>query len=252
MKKFDTFQAFARGAKSLVAILLVMLMAVGNLFAQTTYTFSNYTAGTQYAIDEQHVLDDVLTIYTTDCHFRTDQLRIYSNTSHNGFFYSNALPNNIDSISFNIGYKVDNLLVYGSTDGLTWTLVGSIATTENYTDRGIGFGNNEFNYFKCDVEGDQQLRITSFTMFYKTTPEPPTPIVVSVPTFTPEAGTYDAAQNVTIACATDGAAIYYTLDGTTPTANSTLYENAIEITETATINAIAFVGETASDVATAT
>lgn len=252
MKKFDTFQAFARGAKSLVAILLVMLVAVGSLFAQTTYTFSNYTAGTQYAVDEQHVLDDVLTIYTTDCHFRTDQLRIYSSTSHNGFFYSNALPNNIDSISFNIGYKVDNLLVYGSTDGLTWTLVGSIATTEAYTDRGIGFGNNEFNYFKCDVEGDQQLRITSFTMFYKTTPEPPTPIVVSVPTFAPEAGTYTAAQNVTIACATEGAAIYYTIDGTTPTANSTLYENAIEITETTTINAIAFVGETASDMATAT
>lgn len=37
MKKIDTFQAFARGAKSLVAILLVMLMAVGSLFAQTTY-----------------------------------------------------------------------------------------------------------------------------------------------------------------------------------------------------------------------
>ena len=38
MKKFDTFQAFARGAKSLVAILLVMLMAVGILFAQKTYS----------------------------------------------------------------------------------------------------------------------------------------------------------------------------------------------------------------------
>ena len=35
MKKIDTFQTFARGAKSLVAILLVMLMAVGNLIAQT-------------------------------------------------------------------------------------------------------------------------------------------------------------------------------------------------------------------------
>ena len=251
MKKFDTFQTFARGAKSLVAILLVMLMAVGSLFAQTTYTFSNYTAGTQYAVDEEHVLDGVLTIYTTQCHFRTDQLRIYSSESHNGFFYSNALPNSIDSISFNIGYKVDNLLVYGSTDGLTWTLVGSIPATEEYANKGIGFGNYEFNYFKCDVEGTQQLRITSFTMFYKT-PEPPTPIVVDAPTFAPEAGTYTAAQNVTIACATEGAAIYYTLDGTTPTASSTLYESAIEITETTTINAIAIVGETASDMATAT
>ncbi len=87
---------------------------------------------------------------------------------------------------------------------------------------------------------------------YTATPEPPTPIVVSVPTFAPEAGTYTAAQNVTITCATEGAAIYYTLDGSAPTANSTLYESAIEITETTTINAIAILDETISDMATAT
>jgi hypothetical protein len=179
MKKFDTFQTFARGAKSLVAILLVMLMAVGGLFAQTTYNFSDYSSGDQYA-EEEHVLDGVLTIYTVECHFRTDGLRIYSSDAHNGYFYSNALPNNIDSISFNIGNATDKLLVYGSADGMTWTLIGSVASVSTYSNQGIGFGDNEYNYFKCDVEGSNQLRIKSFTMFYKTTP------TVEIPTWVTE------------------------------------------------------------------
>ena len=41
-------------------------------------------------------------------------------------------------------------------------------------------------------------------------------------------GSYTAAQSVTLTCATSGAAIYYTTDGTIPSAtNGTLYESAI-------------------------
>lgn len=103
--------------------------------------------------------------------------------------------------------------------------------------------------YTLKVTNEYNTQITAIKIYAVATPDP---IVVAAPVMNPEAGTYTAAQNVTIACATEGAAIYYTLDGTTPTANSTLYENAIEITETTTINAIAFVGETASDMATAT
>jgi phi13 family phage major tail protein len=43
-----------------------------------------------------------------------------------------------------------------------------------------------------------------------------------------KSGTYTAAQNVTLSCATDAAEIYYTDDGTIPSAtNGTLYESAI-------------------------
>ncbi|MBN1885093.1 MAG: chitobiase/beta-hexosaminidase C-terminal domain-containing protein [Candidatus Krumholzibacteriota bacterium] len=45
---------------------------------------------------------------------------------------------------------------------------------------------------------------------------PPTP-VVSAPTFDPPGGTYMSVQHVTIGCATDGATIYYTIDGVDPT-----------------------------------
>ena len=123
-------------------------------------------------------------------------------------------------------------------------------------------GSNEYlidgNYqaagtiYVLKVTSNHNTQITSIEIYAAATPEPPTPIVVSVPTFAPEAGTYTAAQNVTITCATEGAAIYYTLDGSAPTASSTLYENAIEITETTTINAIAILDETISDMATAT
>ena len=62
---------------------------------------------------------------------------------------------------------------------------------------------------------------------------------VATPTFNPEGGTFTEAQNVSIACATSGATIHYTTDGTTPSANSTVYSTPISVTETTTIKAIA-------------
>ena len=62
---------------------------------------------------------------------------------------------------------------------------------------------------------------------------------VATPTFTPAAGTYTSAQNVKINCATEGATIYYTTDGTEPTTSSTEYTAAITVSETATIKVLA-------------
>jgi len=47
------------------------------------------------------------------------------------------------------------------------------------------------------------------------------------------------ANSVTMATDTASATIYYTTDGTTPTAESTAYSDAIAITETTTFKAIA-------------
>lgn len=74
---------------------------------------------------------------------------------------------------------------------------------------------------------------------------------VLTPTFSPVAGTYTEIQNVTITCATEGAAIYYTTDGTTPTDESNEYTEAITVSENTTIKAIAYVGTESSAVATA-
>jgi len=76
---------------------------------------------------------------------------------------------------------------------------------------------------------------------------------LATPTFSPAAGTYNAVQSVTITCATAGAAIHYTTDGSTPTATSPTFATAIPVTTTTTIKAIATAsGKTDSAVASAT
>jgi hypothetical protein len=77
-------------------------------------------------------------------------------------------------------------------------------------------------------------------------------IEAAVPVFTPAAGTYAAAQKVTITDATKGAVVYYTTNGTTPTTASTKYTAAISVAATETIEAIAVAtGYTNSAVASA-
>lgn len=72
------------------------------------------------------------------------------------------------------------------------------------------------------------------------------------PEFSVPGGVVDAGTEVAITCATEGASIYYTTDGSTPTNASTLYTGAITINETTTINAIAYKGADKSSVTTAT
>jgi hypothetical protein len=76
--------------------------------------------------------------------------------------------------------------------------------------------------------------------------------VAATPTFSPVAGTYTAAQTVTISDATSGATIYYTTNGTTPTTSSPVYSGAITVLSTETLEAIATAtGYSTSAVATA-
>ena len=63
--------------------------------------------------------------------------------------------------------------------------------------------------------------------------------VAATPTFSPVAGTYTAAQTVSISDLTAGATIYYTTNGTTPTTSSPVYGGAITVSSTETLEAIA-------------
>jgi glucosylceramidase len=66
---------------------------------------------------------------------------------------------------------------------------------------------------------------------------------VATPTFTPATGTYYKSQSVTLSDSTAGATIYYTTDGSSPTAASTAYTAAISVTQTTTINAVAIAAD---------
>lgn len=63
--------------------------------------------------------------------------------------------------------------------------------------------------------------------------------VVADPVITPAAGYVKAGTEVTITCATEGAKIYYTTDNVNPTAESTEYNGAFELTASCTVKAIA-------------
>lgn len=66
-------------------------------------------------------------------------------------------------------------------------------------------------------------------------------VPVGNPVFEPQSDIFFyPTTNVTIACATEGAAIYYTTDGSEPTDASTLYTGPIQISATTTIKACAY------------
>jgi hypothetical protein len=65
------------------------------------------------------------------------------------------------------------------------------------------------------------------------------PLTASAPVFSVAAGTYTSVQTVKVTDSTPGAAIYYTTDGTAPTAASTAYSGSITVNSTETIRAVA-------------
>ena len=62
---------------------------------------------------------------------------------------------------------------------------------------------------------------------------------VAIPVFGVAPGAVNSGTSVIISCATEGARIYYTTDGTEPTASSKEYTTAITVTTAVTIKAIA-------------
>lgn len=68
---------------------------------------------------------------------------------------------------------------------------------------------------------------------------PAGPVPVGKPVIAPESGSYSGPVTATLTCATSGAEIRYTLDGSAPTAASTLYTTPFPVGVTTTVRAIA-------------
>lgn len=100
-------------------------------------------------------------------------------------------------------------------------------------------GNLRFRYYKSSTYTAQKA-----IQLYKEKGMPK-------PTITPGTGEYTEAQTVTIT-SIEGATIYYTTDGTTPTTLSAVYTEPFTVSETTTIMAIAVKDGETSSVATAT
>ena len=106
-------------------------------------------------------------------------------------------------------------------------------------------GQTRFRYFKSGTYKNQKA-----IALYKYTEESTGPEKPAAPTFT-AGGNFVGSIEVEISCATEGAAIYYTTDGSEPTEDSEVYSDPFKITETTTVKAIAVNEGGASGVATA-
>lgn len=163
----------------------------------------------------------------------------------NGYTFTNAAGELI-------GYSSSTNFATGG-DNTEWSIelstAGEATMVPNYTGYIITNVNNELRHFALNSSHNfgpyhsNNLSSSDYNfyldLFVKTEGiEPPTP-VVATPTFTPEAGPYNEPQTVSIACATEGATIHYTLDGSEPTESSPVYSEPISIEETTTIKAIA-------------
>ena len=127
-----------------------------------------------------------------------------------------------------ISCATEGATIYYTTDGTTPTKSSAVYTgaiTVNSAMTIKAMAAKEGNYT------DSEVASAAFTI------EPRE--IVATPAFSVAGGDYYEPVTVTISCATDGATVYYTTDGTTPTTSSTKYSGAITISSTTTLKAIA-------------
>lgn len=148
-------------------------------------------------------------------------------------------------ISVPAGYVITAIAF--TADGSNWAGthtadVGTMTDSKNWT----GSAN------AVTITFGGTCRITKITVTYAEAGETPEVPTLDAPTFSLAEDTYTEAQEVTLSA--EEGTIYYTLDGTTPDAESIEYTDPIVLDECGeiTIKAIAISGEITSSVASAT
>ena len=163
--------------------------------------------------------------------FRTEKILVYyvdgagsSNTKHNIFVGETAVSTE------EVGCKVTTEKSYSTFE-----------ITEAKRDAGT--------VYILKVTSDHNMQVSKIEVYE----DESTPASVYAPTFDPAAETFEVDVTIALACATEGASIFYTTNGTEPatTAGASTYEytNPFTITETTTIKAIAVKGADKSAVA---
>ena len=145
-----------------------------------------------------------------------------------------ALVNNTTALSgaCPAGAEIIDLVGYGSANCFEGT--GAAGVLSNTTaairlDMGCIDTNNNLSDF--EVEAPAPRNSSSPVHVCSTTP------AVAMPTFDPAPGVYSSPVNVAISTTTEDAVIYYTLDGSDPTEESTLYTAPVNLSTPSTLKA---------------
>ena len=171
--------------------------------------------------------------YNTGKAYRLYAKNTMTITANNGYI--------INSVSMTTGSGEYVVNAESTVTSGTLAINGTTATISN-------IDASEVTFTQGGSKG--HVRITTLTVNYSA----PAAAEVATPTFSVEAGTQYNPFSVEIA-AEEGATVYYTLDGTEPTTESTVYSEAIAFNEfgtSTTLKAIAAVDGELSNIASAT
>lgn len=180
----------------------------------------------------------------------TDGYTFYPNGSTTTWLYCNTTASSKSNDNMRVGTGNRKLFTIESGTGY-------VKTKDTYTARYIGRnGTTSFRGYVNTNTNPVVPKLYKYTeggstSDYMTTCEATTKC--ATPTFSPEAGTFNVAQNVTLSCGTVGATIKYTTNGDTPDADhGTVYGEAIIVDKNMIIKAYAYKdGMEDSDVAEA-
>ena len=226
--------------KFLLSIFAVMLAVFSVQAEEATLSFANKAQRTSFSTTQQVWAQNDITLTnnksssTTDVADYAKPARFYAGSNivvecSLGNITSIVFDCNSSSYATALKNSIGNAAT-ASSDKVTVTLDGS---------------SNSFTIAKLTA----QVRMDALTVTYTAAgagevSKPVTPTLTA-------GGNFVGSIEVEISCATEGAEIYYTTDGTEPTEDSDVYSEPFEITETTTVKAIAVNKAGASSVATA-
>lgn len=263
-------KSFLKKMNQLIAIALVMVLSIGNVLAdkgwQRVTNTSSLAVGDSiiiaacdfdYAIsttqntnnrgmaaitktgDLASIVGSVQ-VFVLQSSSTPGTFAIYDN-DHQGYLYAPGGGNYLRTQSTLPTNGAGDWLITCSADGSAKII--SQSTDENTTQIYMRFNNNSslFSCYKSTSSVKDTLAIYKYVDI--------TPSAVSTPAFSLASGTYFTPQQISITCATPGATILYTTDGTNPATNGTVYSNAITLNTTTTLKAVAFLGTDTSAMA---
>lgn len=129
-----------------------------------------------------------------------------------------------------------NILVDGAP--VSTPTVGSQETNIYLIAPSARAANTQYN---LTILSDDNARVPYIDIYAAVPGAPETP-TVDIPE-----GLYTSAQDVTLSCATPGATIYYTIDGSRPTKTSLAYSTPIAVSSSVTIRAVAILNDIRSE-----